>query len=429
MFGNRRQCVRGPNIRSGGLVAMTLAAAACGGSTPASPNPGPTVEWSPPERVVTLTEENQWTGPRVALDARGDVVLGWRQISRPGGEHVAVVRQEDGIWSDPVNLGPAAVGPQVATTPSGTALVTWNDPTRRCVFGAVGERSAWSVSPVDCDRTPFPFPELAMGTLGHGVVAWQADVGPWRTLRATRWSERTGWAAPVELDHDQYSPLRDVAAAPDGRTMVVWAAGPPGLIATGLKLAIAPPEGAWGAPQPVPGAGRDLSPRLTTDAASAPFVAWFGEGEIGLVHLGPSGWSTPLRLPPGQDFCLDLAGGRPGEALLGWRAGGVVQVSRIQDGRPTEVHAWPGTCPRLRADAKGNAVVVWTTQATEDAFVSWVVVGTPDGRWSEARRVGGPADRVGAITAALRDGQGVLAWLEMTGTVVSLHVQRLRFPE
>lgn len=238
-----------------------------------------------------------------------------------------------------------------------------------------------------------------------------------------------GWESPVELDRDQYRPLFSLAAAPDGRAFVVWTAGPPHLIATGLRIATVSSAGVWEAPQAVPGAGRDVFPRLTTDAAGAPLVAWSGEDGIAYTRLGAGGWSPLVRVGRGEDFCLEVAGGRPGEALLGWRTGGMVQVSRIQEGRSPALQAWPGGCPKVRVDDRGNAIAVWTTAATEDAFVSWAAVGTPDGRWAEPLRVGGPADRVGAISAALRDGRGIFTWLEMTGTVVSIHVQRLRFPD
>jgi hypothetical protein len=90
--------------------------------------------------------------------------------------------------------------------------------------------------------------------------------------------------------------------------------------------------------------------------------------------------------------------------------------------------AGPESCPTLRVDGRGNAIVTWTTAETQNAFVSWVALGTPDGRWTETRRLGGPADRVSAASAALRDGSGILTWLEMMGTVVTIHAQRLSFP-
>lgn len=431
MFGNRSGRVRASNTGVLGLVAVAFGMAACGRPPTASSDVGPAVQWSPAERVVTLTEENQRTVPQVALDGRGEAVVAWRQISRPGGEHVSVVRQEAAGWSPPANLGPVGVRPEIAVSHAGTALIVWGNPIqgRRCVVGAVGAGPAWSVGTVDCDRTDFPFPTLAMNDGGQAVVAWQAEVGPSRSLRATLWSEQGGWAAPVELDRDQSGARFGLAVAPDGRAFVVWAHGPPHLIATGLSIAMASSAGVWESPQAVPGAGRDVFPRLTTDAAGAPLVAWFGEDGIAYTRLGAGGWSSLVPVGRGEDFCLEVAGGRPGEALLGWRAGGVLQVSRIQEGRSPAVQMWPGSCPRLRMDDRGNAIAVWTTQDTEDAFVSWAAVGTPDGRWADPLRVGGPADRVGAISAALRDGRGILTWVEMTGTVVSIHVQRLRFPD
>jgi len=83
----------------------------------------------------------------------------------------------------------------------------------------------------------------------------------------------------------------------------------------------------------------------------------------------------------------------------------------------------------LRVDGRGNAIVTWTTAETPNAYVSWVALGTPDGRWTESRRLGGPADRVSAASAALLDGSGILTWVEMMGTVVTIHAQRLHFPD
>lgn len=280
-----------------------------------------------------------------------------------------------------------------------------------------------------------------MADNGAAVVAWQAQpVGVARGVRASRWTEQDGWEVPAELDRDEANPHPAVAVAADGRAFVVWAAGPPGLIPAGLRIASASSAGSWSAPQAVPGAGRDVFQRVSVDAAGTPIVAWADGaenldrgGEDGVWHtrLGASGWSAPVRHGSSPCCCLELAGGRPGEAVLSWRGGGRVQVSRVQEGGAPVVQllAGPDGCPTLRVDGRGNAIVTWTTAETQGAFVSWAALGTPDGRWTDSRRLGGPADRVSAASAALRDGTGILTWVEMIGTAVTIHAQRLRFPD
>lgn len=425
------------------LAVVALGAPACGGSPVATSPVDVSVQWSAPELVATLTEDDQHTGTVVAIDGLGEAVVAWVQRSTGGGQHVSVLRQQGSGWGAPVNVGPTGLDPMLAMSRSGTAVLTWLgiDPLQGwCVKAAIGSRDGWSVSAIDCDRTPFSYPELALADNG-AAVAWQAQpVGVARGVRAARWTEQEGWEVPAELDRDQYNPHPAVGMAADGRALVVWAAGPPGLIPTGLRIASASSAGSWSASQAVPGAGRDVFQRVAVDADGTPIVAWADgaenldrAGESGVWHtrLGASGWSAPVRHGSSPCCCLELAGGRPGEAVLSWRGGGRVQVSRVQEGGAPVVQflAGPDSCPALRVDGRGNAIVTWTTAETQDAFVSRVALGTPDGRWTESRRLGGPADRVSAASAALRDGTGILTWVEMIGTAVTIHTQRLRFPD
>jgi hypothetical protein len=433
-----------PAVAGRWLAVLVVGAPACGGSPVSNSPVDARVQWSSPELVATLTEDDQHTGSVVAIDELGEAVVAWVQRSTGGGQHVSVLRQQGSGWGAPVNVGPTGLDPRLAMSRSGTAVLTWPgvDPLQGwCVKAAIGSRDGWSVSAIDCDRTPFPYPELAVGDSGAAVVAWQAQpVGVARGVRACRWTEQDGWEVPAELDREQYNPHPAVAMAADGRAFVVWAVGPPGLIPTGLRIASASSAGSWSAPQPVPGAGRDVFQRVAVDSAGTPFVAWADGGEnlvraeeSGVWHtrLGASGWSAPVRHGSSPCCCLELAGGRPGEAVLSWRGGGRVQVSRVQEGGAPLVQslAGPDNCPTLRVDGRGNAIVTWTTAETQDAFVSWAALGTPDGRWTESRRLGGPADRISAASAALRNGSGILTWVEMTGAAVTMHAQRLRFPD
>jgi len=327
------------------LGVLALGAPACGGSPAATSPAEVSVQWSAPELVATLTEDDQYTGPVVALDGRGEALVAWVQRSPGGGRHASVLRQEGSRWGVPVNLGPTGVTPRIAMSRSGTALAVWpgtESVERRCVTAAIGTASTWSVSTIDCDRTPSSFPELAMADNDTAVVVWQAQpVGVARGVRVSRWAVQDGWEVPAELDRDQFNPHPAVAIATDGRALVVWAAGPPGLIPTGLRIASASSAGSWSAAQAVPGAARDVYQRVAVDAAGTPIVAWADgaenldrTGESGVWHtrLGASGWSAPVRLGSGPCCCLELAGGRPGEAVLSWRGGGGVQVTRVREG-------------------------------------------------------------------------------------------------
>jgi hypothetical protein len=129
----------------------------------------------------------------------------------------------------PANVGPTGLNPMLATRRSGTAVLTW--------------------------------PGIA---------------------------EQDGWEVPVELDRDEATPHPAVAMAADARAFVVWAAGPPALSPTGLRIASASSPGLWSPPQAVPGAGRDVFQRVSVDAAGTPIVAW-ADGAENLDRGGEDG--------------------------------------------------------------------------------------------------------------------------------------------
>jgi hypothetical protein len=47
-----------------------------------------------------LTEDDQRTGPLVAIDERGEAVVAWVQQSTVGGQHVSVLRQQGSGFPD-----------------------------------------------------------------------------------------------------------------------------------------------------------------------------------------------------------------------------------------------------------------------------------------------------------------------------------------
>jgi hypothetical protein len=168
--------------------------------------------------------------------------------------------------------------------------------------------------------------------------------------------------------------------APDGRVLVLWAAAPSTLIPADLRIATASPASSWSAPQAVPELGRDVFERMATHSVR------------GLVRRRRCGTHGALRTagphpsPRQQGVLLPRA--RQGPCR---RGGYVLARSRPRQGKPhprgprprCPVVDGPGQLsdasrgqPRQRDRGVDNA-------ETQDAFVCWAMLGTPDGRRTE----------------------------------------------
>jgi hypothetical protein len=301
------------------VIAVLLAAPAAG------------AQWSAPEPIA-----GHETMPNVAVRPDGEALGVW---TGPGGGIEARVRTPAGAWGATQTLSstPEPVRPVGAFTPDGTAWAAW---TEGYYPGSVHVAS----------RAP------------------GGSFGPAQKISGD--DPVTNFYVPVAL-----------AAGTDGTLAAAWIAVT-GVNVTVVRVAVAPPGGAFGAPETISVEGLVADQQaLFVDDHGRVVVAWTSnDGEESSVleatRSAAGTWSEPLRLnAPGTTIgLLRFAGTPSGTAIATWSS---------LDEAPTP-------------DAQVAVVAV-----TRDAA----------GTWSEPAELSGNGD--GTVGLAMTaDGRRALAWLD-----------------
>lgn len=267
--------------------------------------------WSAP-RTVGTTELFIDGQPRLATNARGDAVLGWRGVGGTGATNVllrAASRPARGTFGRARSLGEAGVDLQLLLDDRGVAYAAWtylSPPSYLESSVRLATRTpagSWSPA-VTVDAVKAGGPQLALTADRRLVIAWRAaqqGLGATRTGLATV-TERTtdGRLQPPQLLGQTPTPGPQIAIGPTGETLVVWnntsaleiGAGPATLSWT-ARL----PDGTFGPADSRPGVGPGP-------------VAMFGDGTA-VTMWGTTTLRAVVRPP----------GGRFGEAELVARRG------------------------------------------------------------------------------------------------------------
>jgi hypothetical protein len=243
--------------------------------------------------VPGVLESQRVSAAHVAMDARGDVVVVWRDsvtgavLSGTSGKVVAKVRVVGmARWSPLARLGSEVElsgegtsgmptpDPRVSMDPRGDALAVWQGGTRRTPDIAVAVWNAhmcrWSAEP---PITPGygTYPAIAADAAGYATVAWLNRYT--RVAVSSRAIAGCCWSKPATLD-DAPSALPSVAVDGAGNAVVTWSTSEAeAAIRRGKR-------GRWRGPiafgRTVPWAGGGST--VSIDEAGDGLVAWADEG-------------------------------------------------------------------------------------------------------------------------------------------------------
>jgi hypothetical protein len=337
--------------------------------------------WGPPGWVSA----DGWSGadwPRVAVDRHGDALLAWPAFdeSLPGSMYriQARARSRSGRLGPIVTLskpGPAPAWPQVAVDDEGGGIVAWQQNDGRTNWRVAARRvgRGGTLGPIlmlSAEGWIANLPQVAMAPGRRAVVAWtEYRAGAWRTV-ARRVSAR-----------GSIGPLLDLGAG---------SAEPPAVAMDGRGVATV----AWSASASV------VARRISSRAVSAPRViarATHSAGGFALVQAAADG---------GGDVVIGFRSGsgpRPRVWVRRWRRSGALgrRLAVSPPGQSAGLHLALGT------DAKGDAVIVWTREQSDDRS-------SVDGRRLSRGDVLGGVARLGSgdrlDVAVGPTGAGIVVW-------------------
>jgi hypothetical protein len=224
--------------------------------------------------------------PRVAMNARGDVVVAWREFPAHGCRvRVAFYRAGRG-WSAPRTVSDthaSGEGQRVAIDERGDATVIWSAQRGRHAFVELATRDSagrWTTGHVLArTRATVLKPEVGMDPSGDAVAAWWQD-GDERVAARPAGGR---WLAPRRLADNSRNGPASLAIDRRGDALLAWA-GTSAIIAA----AKTPAQKTWR--ESVVASGRDIGadPAVTIDAGGDAVVAW--QGNSGLF----TAWRTSL---------------------------------------------------------------------------------------------------------------------------------------
>ena len=311
--------------------------------------------------------------PAVAVDGAGTVIVVFAEGGVGADEVKAVVRPPGGTFGEPVTLSQGLEGPgrpEIAMNAAGEAVIAWvrseGGTTLRAVTrsasGAFGE-------PVSLGTVTSEQVSVAIDADGDARIGAR---GPDQRASVATRPAGGGFGALTPVSPEGVTTINPhVYMGAAGHTALTWTTGPG---ATG-NYAIAPPGGAFGAPDDVGTLAETTAPVVDFDASGGGLMAW--------------------AKPDGADDRI---------ALASFPAGGAV-------GEPTFVSPGDQGAYGISIDIapSGAAVVAWRRGNLTDGFLGEAIVRGPGGAFSEPLRLTPEGINADYPFAGIDDGGNVLA--------------------
>ena len=170
--------------------------------------------------------------PQIAIDANGNALAVWSQLTSIGGYNIWTNRYTAGTgWGTAAILEPAAGSvfdpPQLAFDANGNALAVWYKNLKiwsnRYIVG-----TGWGTAePIETDNsagTSSPRPQIAFDANGNALAVWNKDEGVRDNIWANRYTVGTGWgtAALIETDNLGEASSPRIAIDANGNALAVW---------------------------------------------------------------------------------------------------------------------------------------------------------------------------------------------------------------
>jgi hypothetical protein len=291
--------------------------------------------WSAPATIDNAVGSS--SAPQLAITPSGTALVAFAQSeSNQGGGQLLVTNRFTGAWGTPTTAsmpGQAPTKPFVALGDDGAAAVvfTASDGVFPRAWAACSSvTGAWD-APMLMKSTAQPgwAPSVTVSTNGDVVMTWTETEGAFSDTSI--WASRNQggvWSAPSRISSDVGAVLGSILVGADasGDVLAVWSQRIAGLY-TLRSARMTASSGAWSAPVTVNDGTREaIAPHLGVDAAGDAAAVWFETNHGVVASRFTSATST---------------WGRP--VVIQARAAGVV---------------W-APVPDVGIDAKGNAVATW----------------------------------------------------------------------
>jgi hypothetical protein len=247
-------------------------------------------------RVHTLGEFGDT--PKLATDASGRTVAVWLD-RRSGHRGVRTAARRVGEFMRPTSVTSATAGDlQLSTSDGGSFVAAWlAGPNGRNPEGPAGTVQVSTRTPTTSFGAPTSLGtgstvSLAGSPDGNAVVAADRHVaGLSVVVSAARRSPGGSFGALTDISPPQF--VSDAfgsqaAVADGGRALVSWASGvdPSGPTPTGVFAALAPPSGAFAAPEQLATSPMVAQPTGAAVGPTAAVVAWTGPQGAQLARAG-----------------------------------------------------------------------------------------------------------------------------------------------
>ncbi|MDP9900819.1 hypothetical protein [Variovorax ginsengisoli] len=298
--------------------------------------------------------------PRVAINANGDAIVVWIQLSElvagtSRGYNIASVRYKAGVWDTvPVNLLGATDIPTASISSELNSQSIALDNAGNAIFAfSVGSgiftepngawvkryrNGVWEAAKRFLPGASTNARDVQMVATPDGTKAtaiwrqYENNAGKYRVL-ASEYAEASGWSAGHEVDGNlalgDYSNPR-LAIAANGDTTAVWEASTTGGTRTDA-YASRFAGGSWSTPAIVTsisiGRSDGFIADLCSDASGNAVLVTkpFDLGQIAATRFTVgTGWAAPVQMPPdGQSFIVPQASvgcNTKGDAMVSWRA-------------------------------------------------------------------------------------------------------------
>ena len=245
--------------------------------------------WLPPDDLSAGGENAK--EPQVAIDPAGNAVAVW---SRFDGSHFiaqAAARAPGGAWAPAADIseeGESATEPDLALTPSGSAIAVWSrdEGADQIVQSAVRPPGgAWG-NPMDASPAGrrSTEPQVAVDPAGNAAAVWKrSDIGPYTIVQAASMAAGGGWSGAQDLTgFGESVETPQVAIDPGGNAVALWgrSSGAP----TVIEGRIRPAGGGWGPPVNVSSIGRTATePDLALDPAGDGVAVWSREDGVNTI--------------------------------------------------------------------------------------------------------------------------------------------------
>jgi len=330
---------------------------------------------------------------RVGMDAAGDAVAVWHQITAQSDPIYNVLsnRYLEGVgWQAAETIQQDTTvptsGARIAMNASGDAMAVWARPDG--IYSSISgntysKGNGWDgESLVETMNSEASYPSVAVGPSGDRMVVWRwYGGGEWNMLG--RYYDGNLWSGIVEFDADTgHGSVPDVAVDDAGNAIAVWIQ-PDGQMPAEVRVwanRYVPGNG-WGtAVQLKDSTGNADVPRIAMDPLGNATVVWrgvYGGATVGDVWAARyeegQAWQTAILIDDGtgEIYGRDVAMDDGGDAVVVWVQDDGVARS-VYTRRYDAVSGWNGSQPELletndgdaqypsvAMDPSGNAVVVW----------------------------------------------------------------------